>query len=167
MEGFCQCGCGQKTNLARQDDPKRGYKKGQPFPYLRNHRKRKSGVEYVVDESGCWVWQRTRTPAGYGNAWDGGRTVGAHRLFYERHVGPIPDGYVIDHLCRNKSCVNPDHLEAVPQAVNIQRSCRGLTDADVRLIRESDEKGYKIAERLGVSPGTVYAVLNGETWVGK
>jgi hypothetical protein len=45
----------------------------------------------------------------------------AHRLSYEHHVGPIPDGMVLDHLCRNKACIRPSHLDPVPQRTNIHR----------------------------------------------
>ncbi|MGC0251548.1 HNH endonuclease signature motif containing protein [Pseudactinotalea sp. Z1748] len=50
------------------------------------------------------------------------RTMGAHRVSYEAFVGPIPDGLVIDHLCRVRECVNPDHLDVVKQRENIMRS---------------------------------------------
>lgn len=73
----------------------------------------------VTDD--CWIWTAGRTGSGYGAfRYDGG-TV-AHRFSYEAHVGPIPDGHVIDHLCRNKACVNPAHLEAVTQSENISRA---------------------------------------------
>lgn len=68
---------------------------------------------------GCWEWQAFRHK-GYGRFLLGGPTR-AHRVAYEILNGPIPDGMVIDHLCRNKGCVNPTHLEAVSQWENMQR----------------------------------------------
>lgn len=65
----------------------------------------------------CWEWPFTRDRAGYGGHPDGP----AHRISYERFIGPIPDGLVIDHLCRNPGCVNPRHLEPVPIATNVMR----------------------------------------------
>lgn len=74
----------------------------------------------------CWPWQGTTIPSGYGQfhvATNGGRAlrVMAHRASYELAFGPIPNGLTIDHLCRNVSCVNPHHLEAVSIKVNILR----------------------------------------------
>lgn len=61
--------------------------------------------------SGCWIWTGTQRPDGYGLAWRDGRYVRAHRAVYEIERGPIPPGMQIDHrFCRNKICVNPDHL---------------------------------------------------------
>ena len=78
--------------------------------------------------SGCWEWQGSRTPDGYGRINSGGRGVPlpAHRVSYELHVGPIPEGFEIDHLCKNPGCVNPAHLEAVTHKENIRR---GLSPA--------------------------------------
>ena len=76
---------------------------------------------YVVDAaSGCWVWQRSTT-RGYGSLTRDGKTMYAHRFAYELHIGPIPTGLVIDHLCRNPLCVNPHHLEPVTQRENVLR----------------------------------------------
>lgn len=74
-----------------------------------------------VDTSGdCWEWLGSKEAAGYGK-WRGWRV---HRYSYTEFVGPIPDGLVIDHLCRNKGCVNPDHLEPVTIREN---TIRGVT----------------------------------------
>lgn len=69
--------------------------------------------EYVVDENGCWVWTRYRSPDGYGRIGRGRKSFLAHRVSYEFYVGPIPDDKVIDHKCCNRACVNPEHLQAV------------------------------------------------------
>lgn len=75
----------------------------------------------AADEHGCWEWTGARLPAGYGRFWTGERMDLAHRFSYETFVGPIPAGLVLDHLCRNKGCVRPDHLEAVTQRENLRR----------------------------------------------
>jgi hypothetical protein len=68
----------------------------------------------------CWEWTG-RTDQGYGRVSIGGRQLRAHRVVYERLVGRVPDGLVLDHLCRNRGCVNPDHLEPVTNEENIRR----------------------------------------------
>lgn len=70
---------------------------------------------------GCWVWQGCLTH-GYGYFAYAGDKFRAHRVAYTLRYGPIPDDHVIDHLCRNRACVNPDHLEPVRQRVNLLRS---------------------------------------------
>lgn len=73
---------------------------------------------------GCWLWTgRPNQRSGYAEFSAGGDRlhVKAHRWAYEYFVGPIPDGLQLDHLCRVRHCVNPDHLEAVTQRENIMR----------------------------------------------
>lgn len=76
----------------------------------------------AVAENGCWEWTHTKLPHGYGRVRINGPQYYTHRLAVEVWKGPIPVGFEVDHLCRNRSCCNPDHLEAVPQRTNILRS---------------------------------------------
>lgn len=78
--------------------------------------------------SGCWLWLGSKNGAGYGTIERDGRTFMAHRYSYERAVGPIPEGLVLDHLCRTPSCVNPEHLEAVTHGENILRGREAIAD---------------------------------------
>ncbi|RBY82659.1 HNH endonuclease signature motif containing protein [Blastococcus sp. TF02A-26] len=76
-----------------------------------------------VDRSGeCWLWTGAVTSAGYGSWSSDGHRLSPHRVTYEAVHGPIPDGLQIDHLCRVRLCVNPQHLEAVTPQVNVLRS---------------------------------------------
>lgn len=79
----------------------------------------------VVDRSGCWVWQRQKNAKGYSRITTPqpfNRKVRAHRVSYILTRGPIPYGMTLDHLCRNTSCVNPDHLEPCSAVENRARS---------------------------------------------
>jgi hypothetical protein len=74
-------------------------------------------------EDGCWLWTgKSKTQHGYGMFKSQGRTVYVHRATYEALVGPIPEGLVIDHLCRTPPCCNPAHLEPVTYSENTLRA---------------------------------------------
>lgn len=121
---LCDCGCGQPTLLVIETNRPLGWVKGEPLRRLHGH----SGFgytkpEYVVNETtGCWEWQRSLDRKGYGVRAVGKLNKRAHRVIYERLVGPIPEGLVLDHLCEVHRCVNPEHLEPVTNAENVRRA---------------------------------------------
>jgi hypothetical protein len=75
--------------------------------------------------TGCWLWTGHVAANGYGTFKLNGRTVLAHRFAHENFCGPIPDGLHLDHLCRVRSCVNPEHTEPVTCGENIRRGLTG------------------------------------------
>lgn len=78
-------------------------------------------------DDGCWLWTGVRNWGGYGFFYVDANCFGkaAHRFAYETEIGPIPEGLQLDHLCRNRQCVNPAHLEPVTQQENIRRGNGG------------------------------------------
>lgn len=102
-----------------------------------------------VRESTCQVWIGATNSRGYGIAIVNGHQELAHRVAYEAEYGPVPDGHVLDHLCRVRNCVRPEHLEPVTNAENVRRgrSAKGLQVGD------TCQNGHVIAEgRLYVKP---------------
>lgn len=82
---------------------------------------RKYPVGYVIQENGCWDWVGYVCPNGYGRWTIDGKTALAHTNLYKKLVGPIPPGLHADHLCRNRRCVNPAHMELVTFRENVMR----------------------------------------------
>lgn len=79
-------------------------------------------MHYIeISPSGCWEWSGGTNSEGYGNFSLKNQAVKAHRYSFGYFKGEIPKGFVVDHLCRNHKCVNPDHLEAVSNKTNIIR----------------------------------------------
>lgn len=72
-------------------------------------------------DTGCWLWSGEVNRNGYGRVWVSGKRVMAHRAIYEAIIGGIPAGMVLDHLCRNRLCCNPLHLEPVTVRENTHR----------------------------------------------
>lgn len=73
------------------------------------------------EDGGCWIWMGPVNSSGYGTVTVNGRRLMAHRAIFEDFRGPIPDGHVLDHLCRNRLCCRPCHLEPVLRSVNERR----------------------------------------------
>jgi hypothetical protein len=122
--GTCECGCGAATRIAQRNDTRRGWTKGHPIRYVHGHNRRK-GTRWTECSTGygtpCWIWLLSKNAAGYGVTTVSGVCTTAHRAVYQTLVGPVAPPLQLDHLCRVRSCVNPDHLEPVTAAINVRR----------------------------------------------
>ena len=138
--GICNCGCGRPTPLAIENYPARGHVKGQPLPFLPGHhligRRPEDRLppgpmetlarvfREVVQVDECWSWTGVLTKSdgkGYGRVTFRGKKYLVHRVVYEAMVAEIPAGLQLDHLCRNRTCVNPWHIEPVTGRINVLR----------------------------------------------
>lgn len=97
------------------------------------------------DELSCWEWNGAHLPKGYGSigSWNGKSQTGAHRAMAEMLTGcPVPTGLHIDHLCRNRGCVNPFHLEIVEPRTNI---LRGVGRSAENATKTHCKRGHELA----------------------
>lgn len=95
---------------------------GQGICSMKDRKERILSGKYFQKTDTCWIWIRALNWQGYGCVWWGGKVKSAHRVIYELLIGEIPTGLTLDHLCKNKACVNPAHLEPVTMAVNVLRA---------------------------------------------
>lgn len=130
------------------------------------------GVHYRVTEAGCWEWALSRDAQGYGHI-AGGPVAGetrAHRASYALVNGPVPKGDHIHHCCENPPCIRPDHLEHHTHSAHLtlhKQADSALSWDDVRAIRAEAWEGESVqvlAERWGLSLGTIHPLIVGRTW---
>ncbi len=170
---LCECGCGSPAPIAKRNHSGWGWIKDQPMRFLRGHgnlgKPVLPGPHYLRDgKTGCWIWQHYKDPKGYGVIKKRGKNYKAHRFYYEQEKGKIPNGYQLDHKCRNTSCINPDHLEIVDNAENCRRgSNTKLTKCQVIEIRKKLSENTKqaiLAREFMVSPCTINDIAKGRAW---
>lgn len=137
---------------------------------------------YVSKGDSCWLWIGARTVTGYGAIGaerPSRKTLKAHRVSYELHLGKIPDGLLVCHRCDNPLCVNPDHLFLGTSLDNNRdREAKGrgnqakgqsqahakLTEDDVKYIRASRLTTYALAKQYGMHYTTIMDARKGTTW---
>jgi len=128
--GYCNCGCGKTTTISKHTSRKYNRIKGEPTLYLPGHGNREKPIDYTVDkETGCWIWQRYVDKQGYGRVSKPiNGTVLAYKIYYEIANDRVPDGYALEHICSNRLCVNPVHMQILTRQeqfwrhVNIKES---------------------------------------------
>ena len=136
---------------------------------------------YKVMPSGCWEWQRSLNPKGYGAFCLSCRTISAHRASWIIHKGNIPTGMHVLHKCDNPRCVNPSHLMLGTNCDNVRdrvqkgRSARplGLRNSakltpdqvlKIRAMRARGDRNTDIAKTFGVADSTISMIVHGHNW---
>jgi hypothetical protein len=163
--GLCKCGCGQRTNLAKQTNTRHGHRKGEPLDWIQGHNNVRYHYGHIeVDrgyETPCHIWTGRRFASGYGRL----RTHElAHRVAYVSAYGPIPDGHHVHHRCKQRDCIRPEHLMActIPEH---KREHSTLTYAIVDEIRRATGTTNRVlAARYGISEGHVSTIRRGLSW---
>lgn len=134
----------------------------------------------VTKTDTCWIWNGAKKN-GYGAFWINERVRAgiAHRLSYEMMIGEITQGMTLDHLCSNRSCVNPSHLEQCTFSENTKRKFQRLekedycgerskasflTEDDVMKIRSHPGKHGEIAKMFGTCRTNICSIKNRRTW---
>jgi hypothetical protein len=173
---LCECGCGKPAPISKGNWR---YGKGQAVKYITGHNMRqpivkrfwekvnKDGPVLVPKLGKCWVWTAYKLK-GYGRVSYKNKSTLAHLVSWMLSGKPTPKEQ-LDHLCKNRACVRPSHLEEVSNQVNSQRGTRStLTPALVKRIRSLYASGrftYRsLAVYLEVGKGAVDFVLRGLTW---
>lgn len=190
--GYCHCGCGQKTKIARKNRSKYGQVKGEPLRYINLHHggfvqtqsvaeRFWSKVAITANPDKCWGWQAGCRTGGYGSFQLNGKNVRSNRYAYQLAHGSIPDGLFVLHTCDNQKCCNPAHLFLGTHQDNMRdmhkkgRGKKGnitgtnkLTPNQVLYIREQYATGKvtftKLARQMNICRSSISAIINGKHW---
>lgn len=190
--GYCHCGCGQYTRIAKTTRRQDGWRCGVPVRYKHGHNRTKHDArdfwKDVHKGPACWEWCKYKIPSGYGQVGWQGKVQLAHRVAWVLTYGPIPDGFGVLHRCDNPPCCNPEHLflgthqENMEDMVSKGRHLAKyklmrvgekhpnakLTDATVKLIREVCSEHpceyTRLSRYFGVAPNTIGDILRGKNW---
>lgn len=170
--GFCRCGCGEAAPIPRWSDKSRGWISGVPLEYCKGHSVRIMTSVHVDATTQCWIWLKGIRPDGYGQAMTRinkkAKLKRAHVLVWEWAYGPVPKGLYLDHLCRTRSCVNPNHLRVVTFVENVRCGLSATINPVIaRQIKQLGSTGLShpvIAQKLQLSKRIVRDVLIGRTW---
>lgn len=121
--------------------------------------------DYIIDtKTNCWNWNKQIMNGGYGVK----HGMLAHRFYYEKYIEEIPKNLELDHLCRNRKCVNPDHLEPVTKAVNQQRGLN--SKLNIEQVKEIRKIGNSLPQRItakqfNVSQRLIWNILHRKAWL--
>lgn len=134
---------------------------------------------YVVSDTGCWVWQGYKNKDGYGKLNAHKKMISTHRVAYSHRYGPIPPWLMVCHDCGNRACINPEHLYLGTAKENADDMVRHgnagtqkgedignskLKERDVLAIRASDMTGSGLSRLYGVTPTTISYIRQRKIW---
>lgn len=189
--GLCMCGCDGIAPIATEDNPTWGRVKGKPCRFISGHQLRRGTLPErfwekvdVRDPDECWEWQAGKTVEGYGRIYTGKISLDmAHRVSYELHHGPIPEGMKVLHKCDNPPCCNPAHLFLGDDLVNVcDKIAKGrsnmptgerhhgarFTNEQVREVRRLFATGNYtqrgLARMFGVNRISIRGIVRGESY---
>lgn len=182
--GLCMCGCGQTAPISTETDALRNRVKGEFLRYIAGHFKTPIKYKTFADHfwafctpgkpDECWDWQGSLAVAGYGHFNHRNKTFHTHRISWEIHYGPIPEGLSVLHKCDRRSCNNPEHLFLGTQTDNIadmvekgRSSLAKLNTKQVISIRAKAAQGNthtEIATEFSVCLRTISDIVRRATW---
>jgi hypothetical protein len=167
--GFCRCGCGNTTPIAKRNEYRRGHVKGEPIPVLHGHNRRTRPPHYRAVHAGydslCYLWNHGKTGDGYAQTSSGRSNKLVHRLAYDAANGSVSEGLELHHLCGHRDCIRPDHMVPLTHAEHARISSYAkLTMSAARAIRASTDTVANLAAQHGVSSTTIWEIRSGRKW---